>query len=39
MLKAKKNFSELEIRNWIKQISSALAYLEDRKVIHHDLKP
>jgi len=25
--------------SWLKQICSALAYLESEKIIHHDLKP
>jgi NIMA (never in mitosis gene a)-related kinase len=39
MYETKKTFSELQIMSWLKQICSALAYLESKKIIHHDLKP
>jgi serine/threonine protein kinase len=35
----KKTFSDIQITNWSNQISSALAYLGDRKIIHRVLKP
>ena len=39
MRRAKKTFTELEIINFVKQISSALDYLEGKKIVHHDLRP
>jgi serine/threonine protein kinase len=39
MIKTNKTFSELQVMSWRNQICSALAYLEGRKIIHHDLKP
>jgi serine/threonine protein kinase len=39
MRRTNKTFSELKITNWINQISSALAYLHLRNIVHYDLKP
>ncbi len=39
MRRSNKTFSEIQITNWLKQMSSALAYLEDRKISHRNLKP
>ena len=39
MIESGRIFSETEIISWAMQLSSALAYLERKKIVHHDLKP
>jgi NIMA (never in mitosis gene a)-related kinase len=39
MIRSQQTFPEVQIMSWLKQICSALAYLESEKIIHHDLKP
>jgi serine/threonine protein kinase len=39
MRKMKKTFPETKIMIMINQMSSALAYLHLKNIVHHDLKP